>query len=83
MAFIAQNLEEDNDFIDKEVDNYFLLDAHVQNSKFVTPTETLQMMYMDAHCYEESLPTKEEFSAAQKRLCITKMGRVQPSIVAT
>ena len=41
------------------------------------------MIYKDASPYKESLPTKEEFSAAQKRLCITKMGRVQPSIVTT
>ena len=39
------------------------------------------MIYKDARRYKKSLPTKEEFRVAQKILCITKMGRIHPSIV--
>ena len=62
LALIAQNFEEDDKFLNKEVDTKYLqIDSRSAETEFKAPAETLQMIYQDALHYEATLPTEAKF----------------------
>jgi len=75
LAIIAQNLEQDKNFIDPEMSKFSLIDSAVKDTEFMNAAQALAMIFADAKQYEETLPTEEEFLAMQARLGLTEMGR--------
>lgn len=47
IAFIAQNLEAEQDFVDEDMDKYLVVDTHVDNSEFMSAAQTLKMIFLD------------------------------------
>ena len=53
IAFIAQNLEADDNFVDDDgIDKYLLVDSCVKDTEFLFGATTLKMIYADAHKYK-------------------------------
>ena len=76
IAFIAQNLEADDNFVDDDgIDKYLLVDSHVKDTEFLSAAETLKMIYADALKYEGKDAMEEELQEARERLNITNMGQ--------
>ena len=74
IAFIAQNLEANDNFVDDDgIDKYLLVDSHVKDTEFLFAAATLKMIYADALKYEGKEATEEELQEARKRLNITNM----------
>ena len=75
IAFIAQNLEADDNFVDDDkIDKYLLVDSHVKDMEFLSTTATLKMIYADALKYEGKEAIEEELQEARERPNITNMG---------
>ena len=75
IALIAQNLEVNDNFVDDDgIDKYLLVDSHVKDTEFLSATVTLKMIYADALKYEGKEATEEELQEARERLNITSMG---------
>ena len=75
IAFIAQNLEVDDNFVnDDGIDKYLLVDNHVKDTEFLSVIATLKMIYADALKYEGKDAIEEELQEARERLNITDMG---------
>ena len=47
LAIVAQHLQEDNEFLDLELDKYTLLDSNVKDSEFHSAAKVLQLIYKD------------------------------------
>ena len=61
IAFIAQNLEADDNFVDDDgIDKYLLVDIHGKDTEFLATAATLKMIYVDALKYEGKEATNEE-----------------------
>ena len=61
IAFIAQNLEADDNFVDDDgIDKCLLVDSHVKNREFLFAATTLKMIYCDALKYEGKDAIEEE-----------------------
>ena len=85
IAFIAHNLEADDNFVDDDgIDKYLLGDSHVKDTELLCATETLKMIYADALKYEGKEAIEEELQEARERLNITNMREFRdvPSILA-
>lgn len=75
IAFIAQNLEADDNFVDDDgIDKYLLVESNGKDTEFLSTAETLKMIYADALKYEGKEATEEELQEARERLNITNMG---------
>ena len=83
LGIIAHNLEEDDEFLDPRMDKYMLLDFNVKDSEFYSYSKTLEMICRDVMHFEKNQPNEQEFNAAQQKLKITNMGRVDQSQVAS
>ena len=67
IAFIAQNLEADDNFVDDDgIDKYLLVDNHVKDTEFLSAAATLKMIYADALKYEGKDATEEELQEARE-----------------
>ena len=61
IAFIAQNLEADDNFVDDDgIDKYLQVDNHVKDTEFLSDVATLKMIYADALKYEGKEATEEK-----------------------
>lgn len=59
LATIAHSLEADKNFVDLDIDEYMLVDSHVQDSEFHSVAATLAMIYSNAMKYEQTLVSEE------------------------
>ena len=81
LAIVAQNLQEDNEFLDPELDKYTLLHSNVKDIEFHSAAKALQLIYKDDLNYERILPSVEDFYAMQEKLKITNLGRQEFNVV--